>query len=180
MAWRGMKIGRQAAEAGYDIIAVPVFPTYFDYSQERASTEPVAIGGPVRLQDVAAFAPVPEDWPVSARARLLGTQFQVWTEYIRDSRALQYMIFPRACALADVAWSGGPVPWQDSRAGRASLRTRIGAHLGRLDAAGIEYRPLAGPRPWQQGGTGPRRYRPGYPVQDVSVYLDELAGDAPS
>ncbi|HEY2079772.1 MAG TPA: beta-N-acetylhexosaminidase [Streptosporangiaceae bacterium] len=178
MAWRGMPIAREAAEAGHDVVASPVFPTYFDYYQERAQTEPVAIGGPVRLSDVAAFAPVPPDWPQQARDRVIGTQFQVWTEYIPDGRALEYMIFPRACALADVAWSGGPVP--SSAAGTAGgqppLVDRVAAHLRRLDAAGLEYRPLDGPRPWQQGGSGPRRHRPGYLIRDVTDHLGQLAG----
>jgi hexosaminidase len=200
MAWRGMSVALAAARAGHDVVAVPVQPTYFDYAQDDAETEPVAIGGPVRLADVAGFAPVPADWPPSAQARLLGTQFQVWTEYIPDGRALEYMIFPRACALAEVAWSGGPAlmydgpaqlhdgsaplhdgpaPLQDGPAplqdGPAPLRDRIAAHLGRLEAAGLEFRPLAGPRPWQQGGRGPRRHRPGYPVGDVAGHLAELA-----
>jgi hexosaminidase len=179
MAWRGMQVAQEAAQAGHDVVAAPVFPTYFDYYQERAETEPVAIGGPVRLSDVAAFAPVPPDWPQQVRNRMIGAQFQVWTEYIRDGRALEYMIFPRACALADVAWSGGPVALAGPDAavgGRPPLLDRIAAHVRRLDAAGLEYRPLAGPRPWQQGGSGPRRHRPGYLVQDVAAYLGQLAG----
>jgi hexosaminidase len=176
MAWRGMQIARAAAEAGHEVVATPVFPTYFDYYQEQAASEPVAIGGPVRIEDVARFAPVPADWPAEVRPRLIGTQFQVWTEYIADGRALEYMVFPRACALADVAWSGGPVTWQDgARTGKPPLRERVSAHLGRLAAAGLEYRPLSGPAPWQQGGTGPRRHRPGYLIEDVTVYLDRLA-----
>lgn len=175
MAWRGMQVAREAAQAGHDVIAAPVLPTYFDYYQERGDTEPVAIGGPVRLSDVAAFEPVPPDWPQSARERMIGAQFQVWTEYIPDGRSLEYMIFPRACALADVAWSGGPVLLADAEPGRPSLTNRIAAHVRRLDAAGLEYRPLGGPLPWQQGGSGPRRHRPGYPVQDVAVHLDQLA-----
>jgi hexosaminidase len=175
MAWRGMPIARDAAAAGHDVVVTPVFPTYFDYYQERSVSEPLGIGGPVRIEDVAEFSPVPADWPEAARARVLGTQFQVWTEYIRDGRALEYMIFPRACALADVAWSGAAASWPDGVAGVASLQDRVGAHLGRLDAAGLEYRPLSGPRPWQQGGTGPRRFRPGYQVRDVTVHLNELA-----
>ena len=177
MAWRGMQIARAAAEAGRDVVAAPVLPTYFDYAQERAATEPLAIGGPVRLEDVAAFAPVPADWPQAARERLIGTQFQVWTEYIPGGRALEYMIFPRACALADVAWSGRSAPLREPLTGetRAGLHDRIAAHLRRLDAAGLEYRPFTGPRPWQQGGTGPRRHRPGYLVEDVEVHLRKLA-----
>jgi len=176
MAWRGMAIARAAAEAGHDVVATPVFPTYFDYYQERADSEPLGIGGPTRIEDVASFAPVPADWPAQLRSRLLGTQFQSWSEYIRDSRALEFMIFPRACALAEVAWTGGPAAWQDpGAAGQPALRDRVSAHLRRLAAAGVEFRPLSGPAPWQQGGSGPRRHRPGYLVQDVTVYLDELA-----
>lgn len=174
MAWRGMQVARAAAQAGHDVVAAPVLPTYFDYYQERAAAEPVAIGGPVELADVAAFAPLPADWPHSAREHLIGAQFQVWTEYIREGRALEYMIFPRACALADVAWSGRPATSEGSDR-PALIPGRISAHLARLDAAGIEYRPLSGPRPWQQGGTGWRRHRDGYLVEDVAVHLDELA-----
>jgi hexosaminidase len=168
MAWRGLDIARRAAAAGHDVIAAPVLPTYFDYFQSDDDTEPGGIGGPVGLADVAAFAPVPPDWPEAARAHLIGTQFQVWTEYIRTSRELEYMIFPRACALADVAWSGAPVP-------PGAVEGRLSAHLRRLDAAGLEYRPLSGPRPGQEGGTGARRHRPGAPVRAVAAHLDKLA-----
>jgi hexosaminidase len=175
MAWRGWQVARAAAQAGHDVIAAPVLPTYFDYAQDSGETEPVAIGGPVRLADVAGFAPVPADWPQEARDRLIGTQFQVWTEYIPDSRALEYMIFPRACALADVAWSGRQSPLAADSRDYPALLPRIAAHLRRLDAAGLEYRPLSGPRPWQEGGTGPRRHRAGYPVADVAMHLRRLA-----
>jgi len=171
MAWRGADIARRAAEAGHDVIAVPVVPTYFDYAQADDEREPLAIGGSVTLQDVAGFAPaaLAASWPGEAVRRLAGTQFQLWTEYIPDGRALEYMAFPRACMLADVAWSGGPAP------GPPGWRRRLAAHLGRLDAAGVGYRPLDGPRPWQQGGTGARGHRAGYRIADVTAHLDELA-----
>jgi hexosaminidase len=184
MAWRGMEIARRAAEAGHDVVAAPVLPTYFDYYQSDLETEPGGIGGPVGVMDVAAFSPVPGEWPASAREHLIGTQFQVWTEYIRNGRELEYMIFPRALVLATLAWTG-----QAAMAGQpgrlpegtelpAELAAGLAAHLGRLDAAGVEYRPLAGPRPWQEGGTGPRRRRSGHRVRDVTAHLDELAAAA--
>ena len=45
MAWRGTDIARRAAEAGHNVIAAPVMPTYFDYSQADDEREPLAIGG---------------------------------------------------------------------------------------------------------------------------------------
>jgi hexosaminidase len=168
MAWRGMDIARRAALAGHDVVAAPVLPTYFDYYQEDDDAEPAAVGGPVRVQDVAAFQPLPRGWPEQAARHLIGTQFQLWTEYIREQRALEYMMFPRACALAEVAWSGKAAAW-------GALRPRLAAQLRRLDAAGIDYRPLDGPRPWQRGGSGPRRHRAGHRITEVAAHLDRLA-----
>ncbi len=200
MAWRGMDIARRAAEAGHDVIATPVVPTYFDYYQADDAREPLALGGPVTVQDVAAFAPgaAVVSWPGHAARRLIGTQFQLWTEYIRDSRALEYMAFPRACVLAEAAWSGQPAQATPAAATPAAAAPaqaacapavaapvqaaavpdwhgRLTAHLRRLDAAGVEYRPLDGPRPWQQGGSGPRRHRAGHRIAAIAAHLDEIA-----
>jgi len=144
MTWHGMDIARQAALAGYDVIATPEQPTYFDWAQAAGEGE-LPGRRTVRVEDVAGFSPSPADWPSAAADRVLGTQFQLWTEYIADPRALDYMTFPRACALAEVAWSGAPSPWP-------ALQPRLTAHLSRLAAAGVEYRPLSGPHPWQARG----------------------------
>lgn len=157
MAWHGMQTALRAAAAGHDVVVTPEDTTYFDHDQADDDREPLAITGPTRAEAVAGFRPVPPDWPAEAATRVLGTQFQLWTEYIPDRRALEYMAFPRACVLAEVAWTGAAVPW-------ASLRPRLAAHLGRLAALGVEYRPLEGPRPWQEGGTGLRRHRRPVPL----------------
>jgi hexosaminidase len=143
MPWHGMEIGLAAARAGHDIVATPEDVTYFDHAQSADPREPLSIGGLTSIEDVAAFAPVPAEWPVPETPRLLGAQFQLWTEYIKDARRLDYMTFPRASAFAEVAWSGKPSPWE------AGLSGRVAAQLRRLDAAGVEYRPLTGPHPWQ-------------------------------
>ncbi|MGW0485034.1 beta-N-acetylhexosaminidase [Nonomuraea sp. NPDC003214] len=152
MCWRGDAISREAAAAGHDVVRASTYPTYLDYDQSDRPDEPLAIGGPITLEDAAAFAPLPASWTDEERARVLGGQFQAWSEYIPHERHLDYMVFPRACAIAEAVWSGAPV-------GYASLVERLsGGHLARLDAAGCEYRPLEGPRPWQMGGTGARAH----------------------
>jgi hexosaminidase len=170
-AWRGSSVGRRAAAAGYDVVRSPVYPTYLDYDQSDSADEPLSIGGPLTLDDVAAFDPVPAEWAPAEREHVLGVQFQAWSEYIPDARHLDYLAFPRACALADVAWTGAPA---------TRLVERLDAHLPRLSAAGVEYRPLAGPRPWQAGGDGPRRRVPGAEMAKVREHLEQVSttGDA--
>ncbi len=96
MSWRGATIAKTALEHGREVIQGPVFPTYFDYSQEVSADEPLAIGGPVTLEDVLAFTPLPG---------VTGVQFQLWTEYIQSPIHAEYMMWPRAAALAFQCWS---------------------------------------------------------------------------
>ena len=39
------------------------------------------------------------------RKHILGVQAQLWTEYMPTPKAVEYMAFPRASALSEVAWS---------------------------------------------------------------------------
>ncbi|MCK2213657.1 beta-N-acetylhexosaminidase [Actinomadura sp. ATCC 31491] len=168
MPWRGMGVGRRAAAAGHDVVATPVFPLYFDYAESSSPDEPMAIGDAITLADVAAFRPAPEDWSDAERARVLGAQAQLWSERVPDARTLDYRMWPRACALAEVAWSG---TGQDGFAGR------LEEHLGRLDALGVEYRPLAGPHPWQRR----RPHRPStVRVTDVMARIEAMTHDPES
>jgi len=168
-AWRGDGVARRAAAAGYDVVRCPVYPTYFDYDQSDGPDEPLSIGGPVTLTDVAAFEPVPADWSEQERARVVGAQFQLWTEYVPDASHLDYMVFPRASVLAEVAWTGRPT---------GDIEPRLAHHLTRLSAAGCRYRPLPGPLPWQAGGTGHRRRAPGMPIAQVREHLEKLSVQA--
>jgi len=165
-AWRGDGVARRASAAGYSVVRCPVFPTYFDYDQSDDSDEPLSIGGPVTLSDVTAFEPVPAAWSEPERANIIGAQFQAWSEYIPDARHLDYMVFPRACAFAEVAWTGRPA---------VGFETRLAGHLARLTAAGCQYRPLSGPLPWQAGGTGNRRRAQGARIARVREHLENLS-----
>jgi hexosaminidase len=147
MAWRGVGVGVRAAEHGMDVVMAPTSRTYFDYYGGDDPDEPYRIGGLLTTPTVYAFDPL-EDVPAEVSDRILGVQGQLWTEYLPTPRDVDYAAFPRACALAEVAWS--------DPAGRswAEFEPRLVAHLERLDVLGVNYRPEQGPRPWQRGGTG--------------------------
>lgn len=105
MCWRSMQLGRDAADAGHSVVMSPTEFCYFDYYQATGSTEPLAIGGYIPLEKVYAFDPLPEMLSEDNLHLILGGQANVWTEYINDFRKLQYMIFPRMCAMSEKLWS---------------------------------------------------------------------------
>jgi hexosaminidase len=175
MSWRGEKGGMKAAQAGHDVVMSPVFPTYFDYAQDEGTDEPLAIGLGATLEDVYAYEPSAR-WPEpESFIKVLGVQFQLWREVILDDAHLEYMAFPRACALAEVAWS-------ERRDDFAAFRQRLAHHLERLDAYGVNYRPLDGPLPWQKGGTGRKAYQPRFNLKEALANLDQWAesGEPPA
>ena len=175
MSWRGEKGGMKAAQAGYDVVMAPVFPTYFDYAQDVGADEPLAIGDGATLEDVYTYEPAAR-WPDAATfARVLGVQCQLWREVILDDAHLEYMAFPRACALAEVAWC-------TQRDDFATFQARLAHHLLRLDAYGVNYRPLTGPRPWQKGGTGRKAHQPRFNLKEALANLDQWAesGEPPA
>lgn len=152
MAWRGVPHAHRALEGGHDVIMAPHQFTYFDKYQSHDAGEPLAQPGTITMDDVLGFDPDPAGLP--GPGRVLGVQAQLWSEYLPTPRAVQYMALPRICALAEVAWApAGTVNPDD-------FMVRLTDHMPRLDALGLEYRPLDGPRPWQRGGTGPRRREP--------------------
>ncbi len=147
MAWRDVTYGIAAARAGMDVVMTPTSHTYLDYYPSNSADEAYAIGGLLTTEQVYGFEPL-AGMPPEVRHRVLGTQCQLWREYLPTTPRTDYMMFPRACAHSEVAWS--------DPAGRswAEFRPRLEAHLARLDALGVGFRPEAGPRPWQRGGTG--------------------------
>ncbi|NMC42452.1 MAG: family 20 glycosylhydrolase, partial [candidate division Zixibacteria bacterium] len=135
MAWRGVDKGIAAARAGCDVVMTPTSHCYFDYYQ-ATDNEPKAIGGHLPLETVYAFEPMPDGLTLDEGRRILGGQGNIWTEYMPDTRQVEYMAFPRACALAEVLWS--------PRENRTfpDFVSRLRHHLLRLDALGVNYRPL--------------------------------------
>ena len=155
MSWRGAEISKTAMQHGRDVIFSPVFPTYFDYSQELSVSEPLAIGGPVTLEDVLAFKPIDG---------VLGVQCQMWTEYIENPTHLEYMMWPRAAALAFASWGVGDDFMQYFNERRAGL-----------DSLGITIREIESQKRKNIADLGIGKYYPGFPVASMMQKLEESA-----
>ena len=106
MAWRGIGEGVKAVKQHHDAIMVPTSHLYFDYYQAKdREQEPMAIGGYVPLEKVYGFDPVPADLTPEEAKHIIGTQANLWTEYIPSFRQVEYMVLPRMDALAEVQWT---------------------------------------------------------------------------
>ncbi len=104
MSWRGTQGGIQAVEKGFDVIMSPNSHLYLDYYQsQEQDKEPLAYGKYLPLEKVYDYEPL-TDMPEGAPAHIQGIQANLWTEFISTADYLEYMLLPRLCAAAEVAW----------------------------------------------------------------------------
>ena len=111
MSWRGIGGAIEAAKSNHDAIMTPVSYCYFDYYQtDKTDKEPLAIGGYVPVERVYSFNPYPDALNKEQQKHILGVQANVWTEYIKTFKHVQYMVLPRFAALAEVQWEDPSKP----------------------------------------------------------------------
>lgn len=132
MSWRSTEGGIEAARMGHDVVMTPVSHLYFDYYQADPNTQPPAIGGYVSPRRVYSFNPVPVDsLSPEQHKHILGVQANLWTEFVPDEKHAEYMLFPRALALAEVAWTP-----QEQRSW-LDFKPRMNAHIAGLHSRGV-------------------------------------------
>lgn len=136
MSWRGEAGGIAAAQAGHDVVMTPTGFTYLDYYQADPKQEPLAIGGFLDVEKVYSYNPVPSVLTAEQAGHILGVQAQLWTEYLPTPKQVEYMAFPRGCALAEVAWT--PVDQKDY----AQFKARLAEHVKRLAILDVNFRAL--------------------------------------
>ena len=137
MSWRGVQGGIDAARAGHDVVMAPTAWTYFDYYQsEDTENEPLTIGNCVTLEKAYSFEPIPAELTPAEAGHVLGGQGQLWTEYMPTPRDVEYMAFPRLCALAEAVWTPA------ARRSYPDFLGRMRGHVARLAALDVNYRPL--------------------------------------
>lgn len=131
MSWRGMKGGIEAAKMGHEVVMTPTTHAYFDYMQGDAAIEPPVYAS-LRLKKTYEFEPLPE----GVDPKLIkGGQANLWTEQIYNTRHMQYMLWPRAMAIAEAVWSPKQARNWNNFVGR------VESHFARFDVADRKYAP---------------------------------------
>ena len=144
MSWRGEAGGIKAAGAGHDVVMTPERETYFDFYQADPKSpgfrEPMGVRDVTTLARVYAYDPLPAALPAAQAHHVLGSQAQLWTEYMPTPRDVEYMAWPRLLALAEGLWT------PKARKDYGRFERAMPAALGRLRVQDVNYRPLDGPR----------------------------------
>lgn len=140
MVWRSGAWAEHALARGNPVILALNSHAYLDFHAGPSPASPVfesitrAKDRPLDLARVYAFEPVPPRTPADRTELVLGCQGQLWSEFIWSEAKLDYQAWPRACALAEVAWS--PTAARDL----AGFTARLAVHRDRLDRFGVNYR----------------------------------------
>ena len=106
LGWQGYgQAALKAAELGHRFIMTPARILYLIRYQGPQWFEPITYFGNNTLKDVYDYEPVQKDWTPQAASLLMGVQACMWTEFCNSPADVDYLLFPRLSALAEVAWT---------------------------------------------------------------------------
>jgi hexosaminidase len=131
MSWRGTKGGVEASNKGNQVVMSPTTFAYLDYMQSDEIMEP-RVYASLRLNKTYSYEPISE----GIKEKLVkGVQGNLWTEQVYNYRQVQYMTWPRAFALSEIAWSpSANKNWKN-------FATKTETHFKRFNTAEIKYAP---------------------------------------
>ena len=106
LGWQGYgQAALKAAELGHRFIMTPARILYLIRYQGPQWFEPITYFGNNTLKYVYDYEPVQKDWTPQAASLLMGVQACMWTEFCNSPADVDYLLFPRLSALAEVAWT---------------------------------------------------------------------------
>ena len=133
MSWRNEAMANNTTGRKLQTVMASAKYCNFDQYQFDPKSEPLAVGGLLTLEQVYSYEPVPADLTAQQSKYIIGAQANVWTQYMKTPEYVEYMVFPRAAAMAEVVWS--PKASKDY----AWFRKRLLEQVKRYDALGIRY-----------------------------------------
>ncbi len=132
MAWKSPKYGRKLIKQHRNVIMAPVQYLYFDQQYLRSKKEPGHTWStPVSTQKTYMFNPGNSSY-------IHGVQACLWSETLLNEKIADYLAWPRAFALAEVAWTE-----QKNRNWKAFQKRVSDKGLERLKMQGVHYRHVA-------------------------------------
>ncbi|MDB6125352.1 MAG: Beta-N-acetylhexosaminidase [Pedosphaera sp.] len=137
MDWiTGSGSAQQAAANQQYAIMTPTSACYINFVENPSMTwsnEPPSQSGTVKLSTAYNFEPVPASLPAAYTNYILGAQGNSWGEFIPSRLNMEFKMFPRLCALAEVNWTSPEL--KDF----TNFTNRLVIHKQRLTQMGVNY-----------------------------------------
>ena len=137
MCWRTWGAGPRAANKGYGIVQCPMSHCYFDYGQGLSEDPYFYIGGKLPLERVYTFDPF-AGVDAGARKNVMGGQCCNWASHTSCRFDLEWKLWPRGFALAEVLWTYPDPAKRDFK----EFSVRAAEYRRRLVAAHVNCAPL--------------------------------------
>ena len=134
--------GIQAATNRENVVMCPSAICYinkFENNSDIWSNEPPCQLGTVPLSTVYNFEPLPVGLNPAFTNYIIGSEGNSWTEFIPSVLNMEFKMFPRLSALAEVTWTSA------SLKNYTGFTNRLVIHNQRLSNAGVNFNPLAVP-----------------------------------
>lgn len=146
MSWRGNDGGITSALMNHNVIMTPVGGAmYLDYYQGDIQAEPFAWGGSCPINVTYGYNPIPDKLLTTGKKKyVLGVQGNAWTECMYTLSQVEYQVYPRILAVAEVGWT------EIQNKNYEDFSRRLNDAAVRLDMHGVNYHI---PLPEQPGGS---------------------------
>ncbi len=131
---KGIDGALSAAASGFDVIVSSYAALNLDRRQASATPGQSLPDKLVSLEDMYGFDPIPEGLSDQERKRMIGLQANLWTTGVDTEERIETMAFPRAAAVAEIAWTN------PSRGRRwSSFLERLAPQFGRYASIGLKH-----------------------------------------
>lgn len=85
------------------------------------------------ISDVYNYEPIPANLNAPYTTNIIGAQLNLWTEFVPGPLNVEYKVFPRMCAEAEVAWT------PKAQKNYTDFTTRLSMDVQRLAQMGLNY-----------------------------------------
>lgn len=107
MAWKGNGREIEALHNGNKVVMSPASKLYFDQQYVKSTDEPGHTwAGPTDTEEVYAYNPATDLNGAEASTSIIGVHACLWSERLFNEQLADYMTWPRALALSEIAWNG--------------------------------------------------------------------------
>ena len=136
MAWKGDGHGIKMANKKHNVIFAPAQFLYFDQQYQKSKNEyGHTWAGPTDTKEVYSYQPLHPKILKQNRAYVKGVHACLWSERAPSEKIADYLVWPRALALCEVAWSP-----KKSRNWKHFFKKMQNGALERLSVQKIHYR----------------------------------------